>query len=117
MEFHVDHLQAYEKIGLEWPPCEMQSSSADGHLPRRSREIVWYLSHVFPIDRYPHESVHDLHLNIKWQKGPESELDRYFPCLVATSRPWLRLAARDVTGSEALKASGCVIQNETRNLF
>jgi site-specific DNA-cytosine methylase len=101
MEFHVDHLQSYEKAGLEWPPA-LPEDFVGAHFPRRSKEIVWYLVNVFPLTKFPFESAHDLHLNIKWQKGPESDLNRYFPCLVATSRPWLRIAGRDLTGSEAL---------------
>jgi site-specific DNA-cytosine methylase len=107
MEFHVDHLQAYEAAGLHWPPVTTEDfEDKAGHLPRRSKEIAWYLEQVFPVDKYPTESLHDLHLNMKWQKGLESELNTWCPCLTGSSRPWLRVAGRDLTGSEALALQG-----------
>ena len=101
----VDHLQAFERFGVTWPPVDDSGIlETAGYLCRRQMEIVYLLDKVYPIDKYPVESVHDINMSMAWQKMGQ-ELSPICHCLVGSSTPWLRVRRRALCGAEAHKSS------------
>lgn len=100
-EYEVDHLQHFERAGLPWPPSLSDDlQHACQHLSRRESEIV-FLDEACMAGKTV-ETLRDLTMSIDWGRLQENQS----PCLVSTSRIWLRLRRRSLAPSEALALQG-----------
>ena len=117
-EFEVDHLDAFQENGWEWPPAldtpgtplEAEVAKKTSHHPRRRKEIVYFqeLRHGDTLKEGDAEFCCDTNLNLKWTKN--SNLRNIIPCLVATSHHWLLRRGRGLSGPEALSLQGVRLQ-------
>ena len=101
----VQHLELFMQEGLEWPPdwslCP-EADQASQHLPERARDIIYFHSLCKREDPQI-ETVHDVNMSMGWGGQAESAV----PCIVCTSKMWLRLEQRQLYGGELLALQGC----------
>jgi hypothetical protein len=95
----VKHLHAFREVDLMWPP-EYDSAPAlrDGmtHLPERSRQIIWYLHHLYMKDGIKHEVLVDIHQSMDF--GSKAKFARPCPCIIGTTRLFSLLQRRELCG-------------------
>ena len=108
-KYEEEHLEMFEKAGLQWPPDEEAFERAGltdvvAHLPRRNAECVYYHYCGTKNGTEPErkdEHIMDINMRLGWQASGQS-----VPCLVSSSRPWIFGRRRDLTGAEALEIQG-----------
>ena len=100
-KYDVDHLDAYLKASLPWPPALGDFSSKVSHLPRRQGELAYLIERT--VSDSTGETCHDLNMSADWISTSRPNMCH---CLVSSSRPWLRRRQRDMIGDEALAIQG-----------
>ena len=106
-EYQVDNLQAFESVGIPWPPTydEVVKGRVE-HLCDRKQKAVWYHEHRLLQEQQNHESsdefVVDLNMSCNWQLVQKN----FTPCIVSTSTLWLLRRQRYLQPEEALALQG-----------
>ena len=95
----VKHLHAFREVELTWPP-EYDSApelrDAMTHLPERSRQIVWFMHHVYKTEGLTHEVLVDFHQSMDF--GSKAKFARPCPCIIGTTRLFSLSRCRELCG-------------------
>ena len=103
--YKVDHLQAYNLASLSWPPTYGEDfSKLTAGMSDRMREVVYYYTNRPMQPPLPPEveTCHDVNMSIHF----DSCTLGMAPCIVSTSRIWLRKAQCELSGKELLRLQG-----------
>ena len=85
MEYQVEHLQAYQEVGLPWPPTiDPEFFEQVFFTQRRMQECIWYHHKQLADDEDQGEVLFDAHMSREWQTLRRQKR----PCIAASSQIW-----------------------------
>ena len=104
LTFEVDHLQAFQEAGLEWPPTlhggflEKTKGVSD-----RAKQLVYYMEKVHGVPAAGEAEVtFDCNMTIGWATPTVGKT----PCLASTSRIWCLRTGCELRGEDCLHLQG-----------
>jgi site-specific DNA-cytosine methylase len=114
-EYELDHLEAYYKAGIQWPPVfDPAFLKKTGCLTLRQQQSLWWVENTQgPACTARCLMVRDLNMSATWQVDRED----FTPCIVSSSTLWIRgprnmlipeegFVDRCMAGSELLALQG-----------